>query len=88
MPATGLLGGLHVTVGLLALVMSIGVLTAVMPASTAHVLGSLTFGIGFVFLTVGRSELFTEDFLIPVAAAIRVTAPGAPSCGCGRSRSP
>jgi formate/nitrite transporter FocA (FNT family) len=34
------------------------------------VLGSLTFGIGFVFLTVGRSELFTENFLIPVAAVL------------------
>ena len=27
-----------------------------------HVLGSLTFGVGFVFLTIGRSELFTENF--------------------------
>jgi formate/nitrite transporter FocA (FNT family) len=34
------------------------------------VLGSLTFGIGFVFLTIGRSELFTENFLIPVAAVL------------------
>ncbi len=39
-----------------------------MPGPTAHVLGSLTFGIGFAFLTVGRSELFTENFLIPIAA--------------------
>jgi len=69
--ATGLLGGLHVTLGLLAVVVSTAALSAVMPASTAHVLGSLTFGIGFAFLTVGRSELFTENFLIPVAAALR-----------------
>ncbi len=69
--ATGLLGGFHVTLGLLALVVSTGALTEVVPAPTAHVLGSLTFGIGFVFLTVGRSELFTENFLIPVAAALQ-----------------
>jgi formate/nitrite transporter FocA (FNT family) len=68
--ATGLLGGFHVTVGLLALVVTTGALAGVMPPGTAHVLGSLTFGIGFVLLSVGRSELFTENFLIPVAAAI------------------
>ncbi len=69
--ATGLLGGFHVTLGLLALVVTTGALTEVAPAATAHVLGSLTFGIGLVFLTVGRSELFTENFLIPVAAALK-----------------
>ena len=68
--ATGLLGGFHVTLGLLALVVTTGALSAVMPQSTAHVLGSLTFGIGFIFLTIGRSELFTENFLIPVAAVL------------------
>ncbi len=68
--ATGLLGGFHVTLGLLALVVTTGALSAVMPQSTAHVLGSVTFGIGFVFLTIGRSELFTENFLIPVAAVL------------------
>jgi len=38
-----------------------------MPSAGAHVLGSLTFGIGFTFLTIGRSELFIENFLIPVS---------------------
>ncbi len=68
--ATGLLGGYHVTLGLLALVVTTGALATVMPEVAAHVLASLTFGIGFVFITVGRSELFTENFLIPVAAAL------------------
>lgn len=68
--ATGLLGGFHVTLGLLALVVTTGALAAVMPEASAHVLGSVTFGIGFVFLTIGRSELFTENFLIPVAAVL------------------
>jgi formate-nitrite transporter family protein len=33
----------------------------------AHVIGSMGFGIGFVFIIVGRAELFTENFLVPVA---------------------
>jgi len=66
--ATALLGGFHVTLGLLALLVTTGALAAVMPASSAHVFASLTFGIGLAFITLGRSELFTENFLIPVAA--------------------
>lgn len=62
--ATGLLGGFHIAFGLVALVVTTGALATVMPIYPAHVLGSLTFGIGFA-LTVGRSELFTENFLIP-----------------------
>jgi len=58
----------HVTLGLLALVVTTGALSAVMPSAGAHVLGSLTFGIGFTFLTIGRSELFIENFLIPGVA--------------------
>lgn len=68
--ATALLGGFHVTLGLLALVVTTGALAAVMPEPSAHVLGSLTFGIGLAFITVGRSELFTENFLIPVAGVL------------------
>ncbi len=68
--ATALLGGFHIAFGLLALVVTTGALATLMPIYPAHVLGSLTFGIGFVFLTVGRSELFTENFLIPVAAVL------------------
>jgi len=67
---TGLLGGFHIAFGLIALVVTTGALSTLMPSYPAHVLGSLTFGIGLVFVTVGRSELFTENFLIPVAAAL------------------
>jgi formate/nitrite transporter FocA (FNT family) len=28
--------------------------------------GAIAFGVGFVFVVVGRSELFTENFLVPV----------------------
>lgn len=68
--ATGLLGGFHVMMGLLALVVTTGALAGAVPEPTAHVLGSLTFGIGLVLITVGRAELFTENFLIPVAGAL------------------
>jgi formate/nitrite transporter FocA (FNT family) len=37
----------------------------------AHALGALGFGIAFIFLVVGRSELFTENFLVPVAGLAR-----------------
>ena len=36
----------------------------------AKLAGALAFAIGLVFLVVGRSELFTENFFDPVAAAI------------------
>jgi formate/nitrite transporter FocA (FNT family) len=36
------------------------------PASLAQLVGSLAFGVGFVFVA-GRSELFTEKFLVPIA---------------------
>jgi formate-nitrite transporter family protein len=35
------------------------------------VVASLGFGIGFVFLVVGRGELFTENFLVPIAGLDR-----------------
>ena len=39
----------------------------------AHVIGALGFGVGFVFLILGRGELFTENFLVPVAGLERGT---------------
>jgi len=68
--ATSLLGGLHVMLGLLAVVVVTGALEEVMPETTAHVLGSLTFGFGLAFITIGRSELFTENFLVPVSTVL------------------
>jgi formate/nitrite transporter FocA (FNT family) len=66
--ATGLLGGVDVMFGVIALVVSAAALSAVMPEQTAHLFGSLTFGLGLVFITIGRAELFTENFLLPVAS--------------------
>jgi formate-nitrite transporter family protein len=59
--ATGLMGGLDVGAGVLALLL-------VEHLTGSPVLGGLAFAIGFIALTLARSELFTEDFLVPVAA--------------------
>jgi formate/nitrite transporter FocA (FNT family) len=46
-----------------------------MSPKLAAVLGAFTFGIGFVLITIGRSELFSENFLIPVGAVLERRAP-------------
>jgi formate/nitrite transporter FocA (FNT family) len=68
--ATGFAGGADVFFSILVLAVTTGALGAAMPEPTAHVLASLTFGIGFVFITMGRAELFTENFLVPVGAVV------------------
>ena len=61
--ATGLVGGIDVGTGVLAML--------VVEAHTHNkLLAGLAFSIGFVALTMARSELFTEDFLVPVATVI------------------
>src|SRR5437763_1246242 len=59
--ATGTVGGLDVGVGVMGLLLV---------ASKTHqpLLGALAFTIGFIALTLANSELFTENFLMPVAA--------------------
>lgn len=61
--ATGFLGGVDVSVGVLALLL-------VEHSTDNPLLGGLAFAIGFVALTLARSELFTEDFLVPVVAVV------------------
>lgn len=61
--ATGLVGGLDVATGVMAML--------VVEAKTGDkLLGGLAFSVGFIALTLARSELFTEDFLVPVSAVI------------------
>ena len=71
MVATGAVGGVDVMLGVMALAVVSGALAVALPEQIAHVGGSLAFGIGFVLLIVGRSELFTENFLVPFAAVLR-----------------
>lgn len=61
--ATGAVGGLDVGAGVFALLV-------VEQRSGSDLLGALAFTIGFVALTLARSELFTEDFLVPVATVV------------------
>ena len=59
--ATGVVGGLDVGLGVLGLLL-------VKEATGSVLLAGLAFGIGFIALTLAQSELFTENFLVPVAA--------------------
>ncbi|HET9093603.1 MAG TPA: formate/nitrite transporter family protein [Solirubrobacteraceae bacterium] len=68
--ATGLVGGFDVMIGVGVSSVVAGALGAVLPKQLAATLGGLAFGIGFVLITLGRSELFTENFLIPVGAVM------------------
>jgi formate/nitrite transporter FocA (FNT family) len=65
---TGFVGGTEVAVGVLAFL-------AVLHETGSHLLAGLAFSVGFVALLLGRSELFTEGFLVPVVtvAAKRAT---------------
>jgi formate/nitrite transporter FocA (FNT family) len=69
--ATGVVGGIDVMLGITAMTVVSGALAVSLPEQIAHVGGSLFFGIAFVLILVGRSELFTENFLVPVAALLR-----------------
>ena len=66
--ATDFAGGVEFFFGVLALAVVTAGLHEVLPEATSHVLASAVFGIGFAFITIGRAELFTENFLIPVGA--------------------
>ncbi len=59
--STGLLGGLDVGFGVLAYLI-------VKDLTDNAVLAGIAFSIGFVGLLLARSELFTENFLVPVTA--------------------
>ena len=61
--ATGWVGGMDVGVGVMALAL-------VKDSTGSEALGALAFGIGFIALTMASSELFTENFLVPIAAIV------------------
>lgn len=58
---TGVFGGLEIGVGVMAYL-------AVLHQTHDHLLAGLAFGIGFIALLLAKSELFTEGFLVPIAA--------------------
>jgi len=65
--ATALVGGFDVAVGVVAYALA----RRSVHGDASDVVGAIAFGVGFVFIVVGRSELFTENFLIPVAGLER-----------------
>lgn len=60
---TGFFGGTEVAVGVLAYL-------SVLAATHNHLLAGIAFSIGFLALLLGRSELFTEGFLVPVTTVV------------------
>lgn len=58
---TGLFGGLEIGLGVLAYM-------GVLYETDSHLLAGIAFGIGLIALLLAHSELFTEDFLLPVIA--------------------
>jgi formate/nitrite transporter FocA (FNT family) len=61
--STGLLGGIDVGMGVLGYLL-------VFAATHNPLLSGLAFSIGFVALLLARSELFTENFLVPVITVV------------------
>lgn len=65
---TGLVGGVDVAFGVLALLL-------IHTATGSDLLAAFGLGIGFIALTLGASELFTENFLLPVTAVVAKRSP-------------
>ncbi len=61
--ATGIVGGVDIGFGVLGLLL-------VRDATGSQLLGALAFAIGFIGLSLADSELFTENFFLPVAALV------------------
>src|ERR671932_1845422 len=71
---TAFIGGAEVSLGSLAAMTVVGAAMQPVPGLSLYpalALGGLVFPIGFVFVIVGRSELFTENFLIPVVSVFQ-----------------
>src|SRR5205814_10252337 len=65
--STALAAGFDVVAGVVVLALLSAQLRHRFGIEAAHVFGAIGFGIGFVFIVVGRGELFTENFRVPIA---------------------
>jgi formate/nitrite transporter FocA (FNT family) len=68
--STGFIAGVTIIFGIVALGVVEGMVEPEFGPGVGALAGALAFAIGVVFLVVGRSELFTENFFDPVAAAV------------------
>src|SRR3954468_20933942 len=65
--STALAAGFDIAAGVILLAVLTAPLTEHFGKHAASVGGAFGFGVAFVFLIVGRGELFTENFLVPLA---------------------
>ena len=75
---TAVIGGVEVSLGGFAAMAVLGGAVATFPQLdqfAALSLAALVFPVGFLFVVIGRSELYTENFLIPVVAVLNRTRP-------------
>ena len=71
---TAVIGGGEVSIGVLASMTVLGALIETAPGVQFYMalaLAALAFPVGFMFVIMGRSELFTENFLIPVVSVLK-----------------
>lgn len=68
--STGFIAGVTIVFGIAALGVVQALVEPVWGTGPAKLAGALAFAIGVVFLVVGRSELFSENFFDPVATAV------------------
>ena len=65
--STALAAGFDIAAGVILIAVLSSPLEHHFGKDAASVAGALGFGVGFIFLVVGRGELFTENFLVPLA---------------------
>lgn len=64
---TAIAAGVDVVFGIVALGVASALVSKRFGTELGHLFGAIAFGVSFVFIVVGRSELFTENFLVPLA---------------------
>lgn len=69
--STAFIAGVTVVFGIVALGVGEALVEPQLGREVGRLAGALGFGIGLVFLVVGRTELFSENLFDPVAVAVR-----------------
>jgi len=73
-PGTGItafIGGMSVSFGAVSMAWAAASVSGSLSSpSIAHLVGALFFPVGFIILLVGKSELFTENFFLPVTTVL------------------
>ncbi len=75
MAMSGVIGAIHVTFGAVAMSAAAGAVQPYVGGHLASLVGAIFFPIGFFLLKLSQSELFTENFLIPVVPVLDREAP-------------